>query len=527
VKSLRVICMLALAIIQLAILAFFLSALPEGGLPFDDAWIHLVFARNLAEQGRMGFNSCCWSGGSTSPLWDFLLAIGYRLSGNMLAIAYILGSFCYLLTSFCLFLFLDKIFDGLEGGYEASLMVVICFAITGYIPYLALSGMDTLLFLGLSLGSLVSLVHKKYLLSGWLLAALILTRIEGLGLASLLCLVTGIRAWYNCKWRYFVNITAPVIVALAFYLLFNRIITGSYLPTTMLGRKWLWGLSENLWAFDLHRTQRFFLDWINLIRAFVLADGGWGRTLFVGISGMIGVIALMRKFIHSTEITLLVGWVLIHNLAYIFLAPVAYLRYQSPNLILIPVLLMSGWLWLVQIVRPCLRRWLVLGTGTTIIFSFLPGTIAYRQVFVWNVTHINQVHVNAGKWISKHLPENAVVAAFDIGAIKYFSNRQVLDLGGLIDPDFVHNYLYPGRVVDYLHENRVRYLVMPEPYSGQADLKSRLGFYKKDQAAKIQLHPLITFEIAPYIKPPFTLNKYQFYTAYLRINIYEIKWLYH
>jgi len=515
-----------LVIIQLAVLVFFFASIPpEGGLPFDDAWIHLVFARNLAEQGQMGFNPGSWSGGTTSPLWDVLLAIGYRLSGHMLATAYILGSACYLGTSLSLFLFLDKAFEGLEGGQEASLVATVGFAITGYIPYLALSGMDTLLFLALALGSLASFVYRKYFLSGCLLAALILTRIEGAGLAFLLCLAVGIRGWRYRKWRHIIGVIAPAAFAFIVYMLFNWSITGSYLPTTMIGRKWLWGLPDALRAFDFHRTRRFFIDWKHLITAFVLVDEGWIRTLFAGVLGVIGVIALLSGLIPSNEIFLLIGWVFIHNLTYILLAPVAFLRYQVPNLILMPVLIIIGWLWVTRIMQPYFQKWLMLGAGVAILLCFLPGTIAYRQIFAWNVAHINQVHVKAGKWISAHLPEDTIVAAFDIGAIKYFGNRQLLDLGGLVDPNFARTYLYPGRVVDYLYEHRVSYLAMPEPYPGQTDLKSRLGFYREDQASKMQLRPIITFEIEPYIRPPFTLNRYQFYTAYLRVTIYEIKWL--
>ena len=47
------------------------------GFPLDDSWIHLTFARNLAQHGEWSFRPGIPSAGSTSPLWSALLAIGF------------------------------------------------------------------------------------------------------------------------------------------------------------------------------------------------------------------------------------------------------------------------------------------------------------------------------------------------------------------------------------------------------------------------------------------------------------------
>src|SRR3972149_2821304 len=49
------------------------------GFPLDDSWIHQVYARNLGWYGQWAFTLGQPSAGSTSPLWTFLLAIGYAL----------------------------------------------------------------------------------------------------------------------------------------------------------------------------------------------------------------------------------------------------------------------------------------------------------------------------------------------------------------------------------------------------------------------------------------------------------------
>src|SRR5829696_6855511 len=49
------------------------------GFPLDDTWIHLTYARNFAQHGEWAFRLGEKSAASTSPLWTFLLSIGFLL----------------------------------------------------------------------------------------------------------------------------------------------------------------------------------------------------------------------------------------------------------------------------------------------------------------------------------------------------------------------------------------------------------------------------------------------------------------
>lgn len=522
-------CLGILWTVQILLIAYYLwGVLPVGGMPFDDAWIHFVVARNLIEHGEVSFNPGQWSGGTTSLLWDILLALGYGLSDQMLTTAYVLGGGCYLLAGTALFFLLVTTLGQTAQGRGVALAAALGFALIGFVPYLALSGMDTLLFLALALSSLAAFVRGHYRLTGWLLAAVMITRIEGLGVALLLGLAALVESWRRPRGQLVLQILIPPGLALGLYLLFNWTVTGYLLPTTMAGRKWLVGLPEDWWAFSLERTTVFLSHWERLITHFVLADSGWIPTLLLGGLVTIGLIEALVGGAHrqrtSLGVGLLIAWVLEHNLAYLLLMPTAVARYQAPNLILLPTLAAVGVLALLRVFRRGLHQWAAALAGLAMVACLLPGTIAYRKVFADNVDHINRVHVAAGQWIASHLPSNAVVAAFDIGAISYFGDRWTLDLGGLTDIRFVRQYLYPGRVADYLHEKGATHLAMPEPARpGQTDIGARLGLVQDEAAGRLRLHPLVTFEVPPYIHPPFTSLYYQFYTAYRRITIYEIE----
>jgi hypothetical protein len=48
---------------------------------------------------------------------------------------------------------------------------------------------------------------------------------------------------------------------------------------------------------------------------------------------------------------------------------------------------------------------------------------------------LDEVIVPMGRWLADNSPPGSVVASPDIGAIGYFSGREVLDLGGLVTPE--------------------------------------------------------------------------------------------
>src|SRR4051812_29622455 len=83
------------------------------GFPLDDAWIHQTYARNLAVRHEWSFLPGQPSAGSTSPLWTFLLAIGFFLPRSPYLWTYLLGG----LILFGLALLVENILRRAEAGY--------------------------------------------------------------------------------------------------------------------------------------------------------------------------------------------------------------------------------------------------------------------------------------------------------------------------------------------------------------------------------------------------------------------------
>src|SRR5574338_791325 len=93
-----------IAVVALLVVLFYLivSVRTFGlGFPLDDSWIHLTYARNLAEHGEWAFRLGERSAGSTSPLWTALLSIGFLIGLAPYVWTYLLGWVVLVLLALC------------------------------------------------------------------------------------------------------------------------------------------------------------------------------------------------------------------------------------------------------------------------------------------------------------------------------------------------------------------------------------------------------------------------------------------
>ena len=74
--------------------------------------------------------------------------------------------------------------------------------------------------------------------------------------------------------------------------------------------------------------------------------------------------------------------------------------------------------------------------GAAVIYS---GSAYYetKNVYQDQTHHIAIRQVVTAKWLKNNTPENAVIATHDVGAIGYYSERKIVDVAGLINPEFI------------------------------------------------------------------------------------------
>ncbi|MBN1661686.1 MAG: hypothetical protein JXA93_25045 [Anaerolineae bacterium] len=501
------------------------------GFPYDDAWIHAVFARNLVQHHTIGFYPAQWTGGTSSFLWVLALAIGLAAGLDPPAAAALLGTAASVVTGIVFFFLLASELE----NHAAALFWALLAVALGPTIYLALSGMETLFFVALALLSVALFVKANYPGAGLLLALLVLTRIEALALAGVLGLAALIRhrrqALQPILWT-----SVPPLVTLFVFAVYNLAVTDTLLPTTMAGRKWLWGLPDATVTLtptalvSYLDTWRLYVEgW--LFHAHTLPDPlRFLYRLLIWSSLATGAWLLIRATVRSarerqvTAAPLLFWWALAHNGIYLFLSPMPSIRHQVPNLLLVILLLAVVW----QAATTRLRtrgvtlRALPLAFLLLVAIGLIPTSWEWRQAYSDHVAHINRVHAAAGRWIDANLPVDARLAAFDIGALAYFGNREVLDLGGLVEHDFARRYLYPRRVDQYLIEREVDYLALPEEDAILSGLAQRLGL---DRGAQLgfTLEPVASFAVEVQTPPPFDVLPYYYYIPALwHMRIYHL-----
>jgi hypothetical protein len=388
------------------------------GFPLDDAWIHLHFARNLAEGAGFAFNPGQPVAGSTGPLWTLLLAAGAALVGPSVALAKVLGVLCALAAGV-----VTRRAALASGAHpRAALLAAVALLWTGPVAWSALSGMEVALATLLVAGALAAHAGGRAVWTAALVSAAVATRPEAALLLPFLAL-SGPRSLP----RLAAFVLVPVVV-LAPLVAFSWVTVGTPYPATAVAKVeggligWLGGMREPLALALVARPWAFAREWVawlwrtHALLPLLLAPAIpllWRR----GAGRRLGVVALA---------------LLAHPLGMALLAPYRGPGFQegrySVHLLPLAVIVLA-----VALSGPAVRWrramalvWLALA---------LWALVAAAERHAWGVQNIETMQVAIGHWIDRHAPPRARLALNDIGAIAYVSRREVVDLMGLVTPE--------------------------------------------------------------------------------------------
>ncbi len=463
----------------LVIAVFAVAGYAMRGYITDDTFIHLRYAENLLEYGEFSFNPGQHSYGATSPLWIFGLALLLKLGLSPFAAAAVLGG----LSGLFVLILVDKILSRLtfHEGWKALFLVAVV-TDTWFVRW-SWSGMETPLATAMLLVLLWPLfsgrdvawgltrgpLWHRYLAWGGAagLAGLVRPEFMLIGPLALPLLLwfeyfrAGAMGGHEACFR--ARPHKPIIAAASGWLMvvgpwliyawfaFGRILPGTASakssgaaanPLVVLGYLWqavkmLGAVQGVMWVgllvligFVLIRNSRVGESglWPRPYRESEEAEPAagdgpwsvWGPVTLVGIA-VVWTVALLGGY------ALRQVWIIS--------------RYVSP---LAPVLLLAMGL---------IAEWLMRGTaidkrslwiGRRIIFGFVALNIAFN---VWLFTTqvvpharqfpvgVRECYLDLGHWLRDNTPDDAVIAALDIGAVGYASERQVLDLMGLVSPE--------------------------------------------------------------------------------------------
>ena len=201
----------------------FLRETPQE-VPMGDSYIHFLYARNLALNGELAYNHGSKEGiGTSSLLWVLILSLFQKMGISPVIMSQKLGIGFLILCGFLVFelaliFFRDKL---KPGNLLRCTAISIIGLLSGSMVWIALSGMETILFLTLGLLSLWLYSRESWVLLGISLGFLTLTRIEGISLAGLLVLVEFLRS--KRINHALVKIIVPLVFIITPWLIFLQI----------------------------------------------------------------------------------------------------------------------------------------------------------------------------------------------------------------------------------------------------------------------------------------------------------------
>ena len=499
--------------------------------PMDDAHIHFQYARVLAATGRLEFNPGERLGiGTTSPLWVWVLALGESASAPSVVLARVLGLASLVTCATLVALLARPTLSGSPtGGHWPAAMLGALVGVSGNVVWFSLSGVETTAFLAAGLGAFWSYGRGRWLGAATCAACAALLRPGGLAVPLVLAgleawRARGTRALRPAVWGAIAASVLPVVA----WLLYVHQRTGQWLPTTLAGKavyhadimRYFMASHPALALFTGSRQVMYFVLWGIYVLLYVFGGAtlpGPGFTVAGDVGESVGIrcswvglavgvllmlplvglgarrlIAWLRGSLRPLDPGALGVWLWagLHNIAYLIVlpGPGTATRYQAINHVMI-------W-WLIVLGIQGLARGKRTAAAAVLLTCCVAasGAAYWRSVYAANLDHMTRAPIAAARLISATLGREENVAAYDIGALRYYGDHDVVDLGGLTDAAFPA-YQRAGRVPDYMRDRGASYVVLPGRHSGDStDLFSFAAYLGLDRTPLFDLEPLAVFE---------------------------------
>lgn len=488
--------LLVVSAVMVLLFVLFAVQMDEIGFPLDDSWIHQTYARNLGVYGEWAFLRGEASAASTAPLYTAMLAVGHAVGLSPYVWAHALGITALFAGAavgarLARRLFPDTPYIGLGTG--------LLLATSWHLIWAAASGMETMLFMTLSLGVIGLTWHelepppkrpltpyflmRRGAVMGFLGALLYLSRPEGIGLVGLAGLMTLLSGVHEDRRHYFWwaggVVLGFLLVVLPFSVI-NYAITDRILPSTASAK-----IAEQAPLRDAFIGERYISM---LVPTMAGAQLLW--LPFIGV----GVWLVWRSFSnfkrsHAWLLMLPLVWAFAHLTLFVLRLPAPYQhgRYVMP--ILPPLLIFGygGMYWVVDVAKEQMLSRVfsrVLALSAIIAlpgFVYIGGTLGYGT----DVRIINTEMVKTAKWLADNedvVPPNDLLAVHDIGAVGYYAPREILDLAGLVSPEVVPIILDPEALMVLMCERDAKWLmVLPEQRPAEEDDPRLEKVYSTDE----------------------------------------------
>jgi hypothetical protein len=436
------------------------------GFPLDDAWIHMVYQRSVAETGRPFYNDGELENGFTSPLWMLAGALPHlaaRFSGlSAVDGVKLLGVLFGWLASWAMLLLLRRLGCRLYAAAFGAFVLAFSPALT----FAGVSGMEVCLAVFLMLAAFSTYAAGGFRRAGLLAGLAVLARPEAVMVFAALPVlylterIFGRRgsgsaaagpddAAAPSTGRALAGLLLPGIILMGLWAGYSLAVTGRPLPNTFYAKFQEGGLLE----YDAF--VRIIGEYAEKMEAWELA--GLAVLTLAGLAGIL--VRRKRKLLCLTLPAF--GAAFAYAICVTRDMPEGCTRFYYWWRYLVPALPFL-WIPVVMGVDTLARlgeggkavaaggsggpggepvpsgRWKRLAGDAA---AVVPAALAFAglitasspviEQYAWNCQNINEVQVELGQWVAENVPQGATVAVNDAGAIRYFGKRRTIDLGGL------------------------------------------------------------------------------------------------
>lgn len=392
------------------------------GYSYDDNFITYRYAKNLLNGDGLVYNPNEFVFGSSAPGYALLLAgLSYLTQPFGLQVHHwgtMLSTSALWVTLFIFYQYLK------EYKYVAFMTLLVAFVVflsplTHY-----LLGSEVILVLALiSAVPYFLYIHDRPGIAGVLAAIAMCMRLD----AVLAVAILGLVAWWH-KRRFPVVYVVITLLALMGMLVLLSSYYGSFMPNTLKGKT-----AINEVPYTLRQWQMLKM---------ALPDYG---SHFLVLGALLGLFQCWKKRLFGYPVVLAMGlWLLGHEIIYRLLNVwVAPWYHFSTWVALVVLCIWAGFGSIHHLSQ--LRKWsfykvegfsIVVFSGLIIVFLLVPATKNLNNKWRKPPDARHDVYASIANDIRENSTADSRVLALEIGVLGYYSERKILDLGGLVSSQF-------------------------------------------------------------------------------------------
>ena len=434
--------------------------------PLDDPWIHLQFAKNIAEYGSFSYyKNEVVTAGSTSPIYTIVLAAGFFITKNEMWLSYILGIIFFALSIYY-FYRLSSVTFPKENWLAIAAALLLVF--DKWLNLITVTGMETTMYIFLLVACYYYYRKMNSIGFAVTLGLTFWTRPDALAFIAAIAIDYFFRVYLKNKApkenaevtlfekKDLIRIAGIFGFIMAAYFVMNYIISGSLLPNTY-GAKIAYYSAEFRSRADFLKMEvwEYFTE---------------SAYLLIFIPFLFGAFKLISDSFRLRYNPLIPAFIFIVLLIFMYWYKLPYAhrfgRYMMPIFPFYILLAVYGgrqfFMWLANFLndKKLVNGLNIILLACTVIY-FASGYYENRKIYQDQSRHIYIRQVVAAKWLKDNTPEGSIIATHDVGAIAFYSDRKVLDVVGLINPEFIsklNKKEFVGFVLEQLKTQNVSYM---------------------------------------------------------------------